>query len=180
MSEDCVILVDDLDNPIGEMDKLEAHKQARLHRAFSVFIMNEAGEMLLHKRALEKYHSGGLWTNACCSHPRPGESVLQAANRRLDEEMGMSTELSALFHFSYYAKFENGLTEYELDHVVLGYSEVDPQPQPSEVMDYRWMPLEELLYELNENPERYTVWFRIALPRLLEFIETKSENSTKQ
>ena len=121
-----------------------------------------------------------LWTNACCSHPRPGETVLQAADRRLDEEMGMSTELQTLYNFTYYAKFENGLIEHELDHVVLGYADVDPKPQPAEVMDYRWMPVEDLLYELNENPEKYTVWFRIALPRVLELIETKSENSTTQ
>jgi isopentenyl-diphosphate delta-isomerase len=175
MNEDLVILVDDLDNPIGEMDKLEAHRLGNLHRAFSIFIMNEAGEMLLHRRALEKYHSGGLWTNACCSHPRPSETILQAANRRLDEEMGMSTRLESLFHFTYLAKFENGLIEHELDHVLLGYSESIPNPKPAEVMDYRWLAIEELLYELNEHPENYTVWFRVALPRLLEFIETKSE-----
>lgn len=175
MSDERVILVDNLDNAIGEMDKLEAHRQGKLHRAFSVFILNDSGDMLVHKRALEKYHSGGLWTNACCSHPRPGESVLVAANRRLQEEMGMSAKLDSLYHFTYLAKFENGLIEHELDHVLLGYTEADPDPQPAEVMDYRWIPIDELLYELNENPEDFTVWFRITLPRLLEFIESRSE-----
>lgn len=177
MSEELVILVDNQDNPTGVMNKLEAHEKGVLHRAFSVFILNDRGEMLIHQRALTKYHSAGLWTNACCSHPRPDESIPDAAKRRLREEMGMECVLKQLFHFTYLAKFDNGLTEYELDHVLAGYSNVNPVPQPDEVMDFRWVPMDELLFDLNESPEKYTVWFRMAMPRVLEYLETSIEKN---
>lgn len=177
MIEDRVILVDELDNPIGEMGKMEAHERGKLHRAFSVFILNTQGEMLIHQRALNKYHSAGLWTNACCSHPRPGETTLQAANRRLKEEMGIEAELTAAFQFRYFAEFENGLIEHELDHVFLGYSEEVPKPDSDEVENFKWITFEELLFEISEFPEKYTVWFRQALPKFIEFVETGIEKN---
>jgi isopentenyl-diphosphate Delta-isomerase len=147
-----VILVNENDEPIGIMDKLEAHRQAMLHRAFSVFIFNERGEMLLQQRAHHKYHSGGLWTNACCSHPSPGEATEDAANRRLREEMGFSTSLTKIFDFTYRAEFDNGLVEHEYDHVFLGL--------------YCYKSLDELRQDMENEPDAYTAWFQIALPLL--------------
>lgn len=161
-----VILVNEQDDQIGVMDKLEAHKQARLHRAFSVFIFNSNGEMLLQQRAAHKYHSGGLWTNACCSHPSPGEATAAAASRRLQEEMGFSTGLSKIFDFTYRAEFDNGLVEHEYDHVFLGLYNGEIQPNPEEVQDYCYKNMDELRKEIEEEPGSYTAWFHIALPLL--------------
>ena len=166
-----VILVDEKDQPIGTMGKLEVHQKALLHRAFSVFIFNEKGEMLLHKRADKKYHSGGLWTNACCSHPRPGEETLTAAQLRLQEEMGFKTELKKAFDFIYKAPFDNGLTEHELDHVMIGYYDENPKINKEEVEDFKWMKLEDVLTDMNEHPNQYTEWFKIIFKEFYDHIE---------
>lgn len=161
-----VILVDLYDNPIGVAEKIEAHRQGLCHRAFSVFVYRHHPEfeVLLQKRAQEKYHSGGLWTNTCCSHPRPGEEVLQAAERRLFEEMGFRVPLIATGQFHYIAHFGNGLTENEIDHVLMGeLTDEVIRPNPSEVEDYRWIRLNDLKDELNRNPEHFTPWLLQAL-----------------
>ena len=163
-----VILVDQADRPVGSMEKMEAHRQARLHRAFSVFIFNSEKEMLLQRRAAGKYHSAGLWTNTCCSHPRPGEDTLAAAGRRLKEEMGFTTPLEKVFHFTYKAELENGLTEYEFDHVFIGIYDGDVYPDPIEVSDYSYQSLESIRENLKFNPDQYTSWFRLAFPLLCE------------
>ena len=170
-----VILVDEQDNPLGKMEKMEVHEKAMLHRAFSVFIFNHKKEMLLHKRASKKYHSAGLWTNACCSHPAPGEDTLAAAQRRLQQEMGFSTSLENAFTFIYKAPFENGLTEHELDHVFIGYYSAEIHPEPNEVSDYCFMPLEEISSSLQSHPAKYTEWFKIAFPKLIQHIEDKDK-----
>lgn len=158
-----VILVDELDNELSQMEKLEAHEKGLLHRAISVFIFNSKGELLLQRRAFRKYHSEGLWTNTCCSHPVPGESTLEAGVRRLDEEMGMTCELSQAFSFIYKAEFENGLTEYELDHVLVGYSDETPHLNPEEAISFQWMSLNKLKEEIINNPHQYTEWFKILI-----------------
>ncbi|HET6253683.1 MAG TPA: isopentenyl-diphosphate Delta-isomerase [Puia sp.] len=163
-----VILVDESDRPVGVMEKMEAHRQAVLHRAFSVFIFNSRGEMLLQQRAEDKYHSAGLWTNACCSHPRPGEDIWEAASRRLQEELGFSTPLERLFSFTYRSEFENGLTEFEFDHVFIGIYDQEIFPNRDEVSDYRYMPLPDIETELRSSPQKYTTWFRLAFPLLQE------------
>ena len=165
-----VILVDEADNAIGEMEKMEAHIKGVLHRAFSVFVLDGNNRLLLHRRALEKYHSPGLWTNTCCSHPRSGESVGQAAHRRMQEEMGFDCPLDAVFTFIYRAKFDNGLTEHELDHVLIGFSDDIPYPNPEEVHEYKWMPLPEIAKDIRDHPEIYTVWFRIALNKVTDYL----------
>ncbi|TDX00074.1 isopentenyl-diphosphate Delta-isomerase [Dinghuibacter silviterrae] len=162
-----VVLVDELDREVGVMEKLEAHRKALLHRAFSVFIFNARGAMLLQKRAAGKYHSGGLWTNACCSHPAPGETVLEAGERRLREELGFSTPLTKAFDFIYKTAFDNGLTEYEFDHVFIGVYDGPVWPDPTEVDDYQWVGLEELKTDLDVRPGNYTEWFKIALQAFL-------------
>jgi len=161
-----VILVDEQDKPLGLMEKMEAHEKAVLHRAFSVFIFDTQGSMLLHRRALEKYHSGGLWTNACCSHPRDGESTESAAHRRLMEEMGFDCEIKHRFHFVYKAELDQGLTEYELDHVFTGVYEGPIKANAAEVMDHRYISIQDLLLEIDKSPENYTEWFKIALPEV--------------
>ena len=162
-----VILVDENDNEIGLMEKMEAHEKALLHRAFSVFVFNKKGELLLQQRALHKYHSGGLWTNTCCSHPRKGEEVIQSAHRRLMEEMGFDCELELKHKFIYKAPFTNGLTEHELDYIFTGEYEVAPNPNPDEVASYRWIEMAQLQKEIEEHPENFTVWFRIILDQYL-------------
>ncbi|MBI4181940.1 MAG: isopentenyl-diphosphate Delta-isomerase [Candidatus Aenigmarchaeota archaeon] len=162
-----VILVDAQDGEIGTAEKLQAHREARLHRAFSVYIFNPQGDMLLQQRALGKYHTPGLWTNACCSHPRPGEDVEAAAHRRLRQEMGFDVPLRKAFAFTYQAPFANGLTEHEYDHVFLGTFSGQPQPNPAEAAGCRWAPPGEVLQDLQQHPERYTPWFRIALERVI-------------
>lgn len=159
-----VILVNEQDEPCGVCEKMEAHERGLLHRAFSVFIFNEAGEMLLQQRALSKYHSGGLWTNACCSHPLPGEDTEAAAMRRLREELGFSLPLRKIFDFVYQAAFDNGLTEHEFDHVFAARYSGPMDPDPAEVMAVAYRPMDELRLSLQQEPERYTAWFRIAFP----------------
>lgn len=153
---------------IGTMDKMAAHRSGMLHRAFSVFIFNSKGQLLLQQRALDKYHSGGLWTNTCCSHPRLGEFTLDAAHRRLKEEMGMGCELNELFQFSYRHEFDNGLIENEYDHVFMGISDELPLPDSTEVAGYRYMDTDVLLAEILAQPDHYTSWFKICLEKVLE------------
>ena len=143
------------------MGKMEAHQKGILHRAFSVFVFNDRGELLLQQRALEKYHSPGLWTNTCCSHQRDGESNIEAGKRRLFEEMGFSCDLEEQFSFLYKATFDNGLTEHELDHVMIGYWNNDPEINPEEVASFKWMPMDEVKKDIEERPELYTAWFKI-------------------
>ncbi len=163
-----VILVNEYDTPLGTMEKMEAHRRALLHRAFSVFIFNTKGDMLLQQRAPEKYHSAGLWTNACCSHPRPGEDTLDAASRRLLEELGFTTKLEKLFDFTYRAEFENGLTEFEYDHVFFGVYDQRVSPDKKEVSDYAYRTLEEIGAGLRSNPDTFTSWFQLAFPLVRE------------
>ncbi|HSB93188.1 MAG TPA: isopentenyl-diphosphate Delta-isomerase [Flavitalea sp.] len=165
---DYVVLVDELDNEVGIMEKMEAHEKAVLHRAFSVFLFNKKGEMLLQRRAFTKYHSGGLWTNACCSHPRPGESNLDAARRRTFEELGFHPELRDAFSFTYRAEFDNGLTEHEFDHVFVGNYEGPIVPDPSEVSEVCYKSMEQIRSELREQPHLYTEWFKIAFHEVEE------------
>ncbi|GAB1415717.1 isopentenyl-diphosphate Delta-isomerase [Paludibacter sp.] len=176
-----VILVDSNDTVIGEMEKLEAHQKAQLHRAVSVFIFNSKGELLLQKRAESKYHSPGLWTNTACTHPRPNERNEDAAARRLDEEMGMNQiKLTKLFDFIYKENFENGLTEYEFDHVFVGYSDALPIPVPTEVGDFKYIDCERLFKKIQKNPDNYTVWFKKIVNRVFSEVQisdlTKNEN----
>jgi len=163
MVAEYVILVDENDNEIGSMEKIEAHEKAELHRAFSIFIFNDMGQMMLQQRALSKYHSPGLWTNTCCSHPRPGETLEAATRRRIVEEMGFSCTMEEILSFIYKAPFDHGLTEHELDHVFIGRYNDDPEINPDEVEDWKWVDVDELLLDVQENPDLYTVWFRIAL-----------------
>nr|WP_315176745.1 isopentenyl-diphosphate Delta-isomerase [uncultured Flavobacterium sp.] len=171
MEEEKVILVNELDEPIGLMPKLEAHQKARLHRAFSVFILNDKKEIMLQQRAQHKYHSPLLWTNTCCSHQREGETNVQAGNRRLFEEMGFKTEIKELFHFIYKAPFDNGLTEHELDHVMVGYYNDAPEINPDEVENWKWMKIEEVKNDMVIHPEMYTVWFKIIFDEFYHFLE---------
>ena len=161
MNKELIILVDEYDNELGLMEKLEAHQKGLLHRAFSVFLLNDSNQLLLQKRALNKYHSPGLWTNTCCSHPRDGESVINAGIRRLSEEMGFETELNTLFSFIYKAEFDNGLTEHEFDHVLLGRYNKNPLINKLEVSDWRWIDVELLKKDVVVSPYLYTVWFKI-------------------
>ena len=166
-----VVLVNENDEQIGIMEKMEAHRKAILHRAFSVFIFNKNGEMLLQKRAINKYHSAGLWTNACCSHPQPGEDTAQAALRRLNEELGFTTSLTKIFDFVYKSGFDNGLTEYEFDHVFTGTYDGVIDPDKDEVSDYCFMSIAEIESSLQLKPENFTTWFHIALPKVKSWKE---------
>lgn len=163
-----VILVDKNDTEIGTMEKMEAHEKALLHRAISVFIFNSKGEWLLQRRALNKYHSNGLWTNTCCSHPFPNETSLEAANRRLKEEMGLESNLEEIFHFIYKAPLDNKLTEHELDHVFIGTTNKEPFINSDEVMEWKYISYSDLLADLQNSPEDYTVWFRKIFERVNE------------
>ena len=169
-----VILVDEHDEPIGTMEKMEVHQKALLHRAFSVFVFNSKGEILLHKRAAKKYHSAGLWTNACCSHPQPGEETQVAAENRLQEEMGIQTSLQKAFDFTYKTFFKNGLTEYEFDHVFVGMYEGPIFPNKEEVSDYCYKSTEEIKNSIQTHPQKYTEWFKIAFPKLEDYLKMKS------
>jgi isopentenyl-diphosphate Delta-isomerase len=171
MEEEKVILVNELDEPIGLMPKLEAHQKAMLHRAFSVFVLNDKKEIMLQQRAQHKYHSPLLWTNTCCSHQREGETNIEAGTRRLFEEMGFKTEIKELFHFIYKAPFDNGLTEHELDHVMIGYYNDTPKINPDEVEDWKWMNIEEVKNDMVLHPEMYTVWFKIIFDEFYHFLE---------
>ena len=161
-----VILVDEKDNPVGVAEKMEAHRKGLLHRAFSVFIFNSKGEMLLQQRALHKYHSGGLWTNACCSHPRQGEETKVAAERRLKEELGFDTLLEKVFDFVYRADFENGLTEFEFDHVFSGEYDGEIIPDKEEVRNFCYKEVTEIRHSLKTDPQNYTAWFHHAFPQI--------------
>jgi len=161
MEIEYVILVDENDQEIGSMEKQEAHEKGLLHRAFSVFVFNENKELLLQQRALTKYHSAGLWTNTCCSHPRIGETIEQAAHRRLTEEMGFDCELITKTSFIYKTAFENGLTEHEFDHVLVGNFNGEISFNPTEVKNFKWINLEELQIDLLQNNQNYTAWFKI-------------------
>lgn len=165
-----VVLVDEFDNPIGTIEKIEAHEKALLHRAFSVFIFNNKGEMLLQQRALAKYHSGGLWTNACCSHPRFNEKVEDAAARRLQEEMGFTTQLQKAFSFTYKASFDNGLVEYEYDHVFIGKYNNPIQYNTIEVANYKYECLTIIQENITKKPELFTPWFIIAFPKVKQWL----------
>lgn len=167
MTEEEVILVNENDEVIGTMPKMEAHLQGKLHRAFSVFIFNSSGQLLLQQRALDKYHSAGKWTNTCCSHPKPEEETADAAARRLGEEMGMECRLSAVFNFCYQAEVGNGLIENEYDHVYFGTSDHLPHPNPEEVSAFRYVDMDELKADLTEHPENYTAWLRISFEQIL-------------
>lgn len=168
--EEQVVLVDEKDNPIGLMPKMEAHERAVLHRAFSVFILNGKGELMLQQRGNHKYHSPGLWTNTCCSHQRDGESNIDAGQRRLHEEMGFTTELTELTSFIYKASFDNGLTEHEFDHIMLGRYEDNPVINPDEVAAWKWMPLAEVKKDVEANPKNYTVWFVIIFAKFYDHL----------
>jgi len=165
---DMIILVDRNDREIGYEEKMKPHFEGRLHRAFSVFVFNSDGKMLLQKRAKSKYHSGGLWTNTCCSHPRKGEKTDGAAHRRLSEEMGFDCPLEERFTFIYKAKLDRGLTEHEFDHVFTGTYDGEVKPNPEEADGYDWVSIADLKDGMKKNPQNYTVWFKIALPKLLE------------
>jgi isopentenyl-diphosphate delta-isomerase len=161
-----VLLVNEQDEVIGESGKMEAHKMGLLHRAFSVFIFNSRGEMLLQQRAMNKYHSGGLWTNACCSHPGPGEETALSATRRLKEEMGFETPVTKVFDFIYRAEFENGLSENEFDHVYAGHYDGEIHPDPGEVMSSQYLSMDEIAEWMAKHPEEFTAWFRIAFSKI--------------
>lgn len=162
-------MVNEQDEQLGEMEKLKAHETAALHRAFSVFIFSHSGEMLLQQRAASKYHSAGLWTNACCSHPRPGEETIAAASRRLNEELGFETELHKIFDFTYKANFSNGLTEHEFDHVYVGRYNGTIKPDVKEVSNYTYKSVPEIESNLQLHPQKYTAWFHIAFPKIKEW-----------
>ncbi len=168
MIEPKVILVDQMDNEIGQMNKLEAHEKGLLHRAISVLIFNLKGEWLLQKRASTKYHSPSLWSNTACSHPSPNEVTKMAATRRLKEEMGLEIALEHAFEFTYEVAFSNGLTEHEFDHVFIGNSDLRPELNKTEADDYKYVSTEWLTQDLGENPEMYTEWFKILVPKVIE------------
>jgi len=170
--EEKIILVDKNNRKIGTEEKMKVHELGLLHRAFSIFVFNEKGELLLQKRAKEKYHSGGLWTNTCCSHQRPNEELSEAIHRRLVEEMGFDCELKKVFDFSYRTEFGNGLIENEYDCVFVGKSNKIPIPNKEEVEDYKWILLKELKEDIEENPEEYTYWMRVALKKTNYFKNT--------
>jgi isopentenyl-diphosphate Delta-isomerase len=163
MEKEFVVLVDEQDNELGLAEKMEAHEKALLHRAFSVFIFNDKGELLLQQRAKHKYHSAGLWTNTCCSHPRPNERVLDAANRRLKEEMGLSVFLEKKFDFVYKTPFDNDLTEYEFDHVFVGYTNSNPVLNREEAESFKWKTIEDIKTDIVLFPHSFTSWFKIAI-----------------
>ncbi|MEO8148916.1 MAG: isopentenyl-diphosphate Delta-isomerase [Bacteroidia bacterium] len=176
--QELLILVDDNDQPIGKLEKSEVHQSGLLHRAFSVFIFNSKGELLLQQRADEKYHSAGLWSNTCCSHPHFGEKITDAVNKRLKEEMGMSCKVEFAFSFIYKAKFDNGLTEYEFDHVFWGVTDETPKPEKTEVQNWKYMDFANLEKDIKLNAQDYTVWlslcFKEVALHLKEFIPYKT------
>lgn len=170
MTEEYVILVNENDEQIGTMPKMEAHEKAILHRAFSIFIFNDNNELMLQQRAKHKYHSPLLWTNTCCSHQRVGESNIQAGKRRLMEEMGFQVDLKETISFIYKAPFDNGLTEHELDHIMIGHFNEEPTINPDEVESWKWMSLEAVKVDLELRPEFYTEWFKIIFDKFYEHI----------
>jgi len=162
-----ILTVDENDNVIGKEEKLKAHQEGKLHRAFSLFVFNSKGKLLLQRRAKSKYHSGGLWTNTCCSHQRDGETLEKAIHRRLKEEMGFDCELKEAFTFTYRVKFDDGLSENEYDHVFFGKFDGKPEPNPEEVDDWKWVSLEELRKDIQKNPDDYTYWLKVSIDRVI-------------
>lgn len=171
MEEEKVILVNEIDEPIGLMPKMEAHEKGLLHRAFSVFVFNDKNELMLQQRALSKYHSPGLWTNTCCSHQREGESNIEAGKRRLQEEMGFTTNLKDTMAFIYKAPFDNGLTEHEFDHILVGNFNDLPDLNPEEVSAWKWIKLEDVQKDMKNHPGRYTEWFKIIFDKYYQSIQ---------
>lgn len=171
MAEEKVILVNEKDEPVGLMGKMEAHEKALLHRAFSVFVFNDKNELMIQQRALGKYHSPGLWANTCCSHQREGETNIEAGKRRLQEEMGFTTELRDSISFIYKAPFDNGLTEHEFDHILIGEYNEEPKINPDEVHDWKWISLEAIKQDIQANPSSYTEWFKIIFDKYYKHIE---------
>ena len=171
MAVEKVILVNEKDEQIGLMEKIEAHEKALLHRAFSVFVFNYKNELMIQQRAFSKYHSPGLWTNTCCSHQREGESNIAAGKRRLQEEMGFTTDLKDTISFIYKAPFDNGLTEHEYDHILVGYFEGEPELNPEEVASWKWVSLDDLQKDMKKNPHIYTEWFKIIFDKYYSHIE---------
>ena len=171
--EERVVLVDERDAEVGTLEKQRAHAEGRLHRALSVFVLDREGRILIHRRAGAKYHSGGRWTNTCCSHPRPGEPVEEAARRRLREEMGIDCALEPAFAFVYRAEVGGGLVEHEYDHVFVGRWEGAPSPDPGEVEAWAWARPDEVLACMDADPDAYTPWFRLLMhhPRLRGALE---------
>lgn len=176
INQEHVILVDHNDHQIGTMEKMEAHRQGVLHRAFSVFLFNDNGDLLLQQRALSKYHSAGLWTNTCCSHPRPGESTGDAAFRRLKEEMGITAPLEKAFSFIYKVRFDNDLFEHELDHILIGTFNGIPEVNPEEVNAYKWVSPIEIRKRMESNPEEYTAWFKICFEEMFDHYREHIQN----
>ena len=171
--KDEIILVDEKDNQVGTGEKMVVHKEGKLHRAFSVFIFNSKKELMLQQRATSKYHSPGLWTNTCCSHPKPGEKIIDAAKRRLKEEMGFNCDLKEAFSFIYKAKFDNGLSEHEFDHVFIGKFDENPKPDKKEAESWKWITLAELRKDMKKNPEKYTYWLKVSIDKLVSYMESK-------
>ncbi|MDX1544044.1 MAG: isopentenyl-diphosphate Delta-isomerase [Christiangramia sp.] len=171
MAEEKVILVNEKDQQIGLMEKIEAHEKALLHRAFSVFVFNENNELMIQQRAFSKYHSPGLWTNTCCSHQREGETNIEAGKRRLQEEMGFTTSLKDTISFIYKAPFDNGLTEHEFDHILVGKFDGVPDLNPDEVAAWKWVSLEDLKEDMKKNPHIYTEWFKIIFDKYYSTIQ---------
>lgn len=175
MVEEKVILVNELDQKIGLMNKQEAHIKGVLHRAFSVFIFNDKGEVMLQQRALDKYHSPGLWTNTCCSHQRDNESNIEAGKRRLQEEMGFTTELEEVVSFIYKAPFDNGLTEHEFDHVLIGTYNKDPKINEDEVASWKWMDINDIKEAIKTSPHLYTEWFKIIFEKFYDHLKAVTD-----
>lgn len=166
-----VVLVNEHDEEIGIQEKIAAHLTGTLHRAFSVFVFNSSGELLLQQRTSTKYHSRGLWSNTCCGHPRPNETIEMASRRRLNEEMGIDSKLTRLFDFVYRTELEDGLIEHEYDHVLIGHFDGVPTPNCDEVAEWKWIDLAAIRTDMAEHPFRYTYWFRISLDRIHEALE---------
>lgn len=174
---DYVILVDENNNQIGKEEKILAHKKNLLHRAFSIFIFNDSFEILLQKRAPNKYHSGNLWTNTCCSHPLENLSLVESAKKRLIEEMGIKANLKEVFSFIYQAEFGNGLSEHEYDHVLFGISNNKPILNPDEAIDYKWIKISDLKAQIEKNPGNFTVWLQIMINNYFKYFEDYENNS---
>ena len=172
--DDTLVLVDLFDNEIGKASKKEVHEKGLLHRAFSVFMVSD-GRMLIQKRNWNKYHSGGLWTNACCSHPRYGELLDEAVIRRIKEELGITTQFDKVFSFVYRSTFKNGITEYEYDYVFISDYNGNIEPDVDEIEEYKWVGLDDLADDFVNNPDKYTVWFQIAAPKVLELVYESDE-----
>lgn len=168
-----VVLVDENDNEIGTKEKLAAHRDSDLHRAFSLFVFNKNGELLLQQRALNKYHSGGLWSNTCCSHTVPGEDIEKTVHRKLKQEMGFDCPINRAYSFKYKIEFSNGLSEHEYDHVFIGKYDGNIKPSKEEVANWRWITLENLKKEVKDNPDDFTYWFKLCFERA--FVESSNK-----